>query len=35
VISAAAILRGRRIPRHREHHVEKTANGRKRETVVQ
>lgn len=34
VISAAAVLRGRRIPRTREKRVEKTANGRVREAAV-
>lgn len=34
VISAAAILRGRRIPRRRVKRVEKTADGRTREAAV-
>lgn len=34
VVSAAAILRGRRPRRQREHVVEKTGNGRKRETTT-
>lgn len=34
VISAAAVLRGHRIPRTREKRVEKTGNGRTRETAV-
>jgi predicted lysophospholipase L1 biosynthesis ABC-type transport system permease subunit len=34
VVSAAAILRGRRPRRQREQVVEKTGNGRKRETTT-